>query len=434
MNAPRTAPSPNISSGDAGGQEGAWFPALDPVTRRAQYSPISDAGRSPCAPLPRPPLAALLVVSLFAACGDPAPGRRVSPLGTDAGDCLRAPCKTIGYAVRQARPGDTISVDSGTYHEAVHVTRRLVLIGHHATVDAAGQASPPNGFLIEGDSSAGTRVDGFTVQNAGLEGIYAHGTSNVTIANNTLLHNDTYGPDNPVCSKHQSDCGEAIHLQAVSGSVVSGNTIRQNFGGILLTDEDGPTHHNTISDNLLADNPKDCGITLASHWIDTTAAAAPEVAGVYRNTVTRNRVSGSGGAGIGIFASGPGGAAWGNVVEGNTSTKNLFAGLMIHAHTPAQNVDSNVFRNNTLSGNGTDVLNPADKMPAGISLFSAVVPIRGTVIVGNTITDEHYGVIALGLDSATDLRNNGYDKLLAEAMSVRPRTRPRPATSRSSGS
>lgn len=363
-----------------------------------------------------PPLTALVVATLAAACGTRTPGRRVSPTGEDAGDCLRRACATITYAVHQARPGDTVSVDSGTYHEGVLVTKRVTLLGHHATIDAAGQASPPNGVMISGDRAAGTRVAGFTIRNAGLEGIYVLGTSHVTIENNALLHNDAYGPGNPLCSKHQSDCGEAIHLQAVSGSTVRGNTIRDNFGGILLTDETGPTHHNTISDNLLAENPRDCGITLASHWIDTTAAAAvaPEVAGVYRNTVTGNRVSGSGGAGIGIFAAGPGGAAWENVVEGNTSTNNLFSGLMIHAHAPHQNVDGNIFRNNTLSGNGIDVENPADKAPAGISLYSAVVPIRGTVVTGNTISGEHYGVIARGLDSTTDLTRNAFDSSVAE--------------------
>ncbi len=363
--------------------------------------------------------AALLALPIATACAHRPPGRHVSPTGEDAGSCLRSPCATIAFAVHQAHPGDTISVDSGTYHEAVLITKRVTLLGHQATIDVAGQTSPPNGVMISGDSAAGTRVAGFTIQNAGLEGIYVLGTSNVTIEHNTLLHNDTYGPENPVCSKHQSDCGEAIHLQAVHGSTVRGNTIRNNYGGILLTDETGPTHDNTIDGNTLADNPKDCGITLASHWIDTTAAAAPGVAGIYHNTVTNNTVSGSGGAGIGIFAAGPGGAAWENVVEGNTSTKNLFAGLMIHAHAPHQNVDGNVFRNNTLADNGTDVLNPADKHPAGISLFSAVVPIRGTVITGNRVRNEHYGVIGQNVDSLSNFESNTIDGSVTVAKSIR---------------
>ena len=355
-----------------------------------------------------PSLALLFVLPIVAACTTREPGRHVSTSGKDTGDCLAAPCATIGYAVRQASPGDTISVDSGTYHESLMVTKRLALIGHHATIDAAGLASPPNGVQISGGGAAGTLVSGFTIENAGLEGIFALRTSKVVIENNTLFHNDAYGKSDSLCTKHQDDCGEAIHLQTVSGAVVRGNTVHNNLGGILLTDETGPTRDNLISDNTIGDNPSDCGITLASHWVDSSKVATAEVAGIYRNTVTRNTVSGSGGAGIGIFAAGPGGAAWGNIVDGNTVTKNGLAGLAIHSHAKFQNVDGNVFRNNTVSGNATDAMNPADHQPAGISIYSSVVPIRNTVVTGNTISDEKVGIISQNVDPLTDLGSNTF--------------------------
>ena len=347
---------------------------------------------------------------IAAECAGGSSLRRVATSGRDAGDCRGAPCRTIGFAVRASRPGDTVSVDSGTYHEAVTVTKRLALVGHQATIDAAGQASPPNGVLISGDSAAGTRVAGFTIRNAGLEGIFVVRTSRITIEYDTLLGNDAYGTDNPLCTKHQSDCGEAIHLQGVTRSVVRGTVVRGNLGGILLTDEDGPTSDDTISDNTVDDNAKDCGITLAGHWFDTTAQAAVKepVAGVYRNVVTRNTVRHNGGVGIGVFAAGPGAAAWGNVVTGNTVTQNAMPGLAVHSHTPAQNVDGNVFRDNVVAGNGPDFDNPADRLPAGISLFGAVVPIRGTVVGGNRISDEHYGVITAKADSIAGLRSNRF--------------------------
>lgn len=354
-----------------------------------------------------------------AACSKAPPGRQVSPSGRDEGDCLTAPCRTIGYAVRQANPGDTILVDSGTYREAVEVRKRLVLLGHQATIDAQGQSSPANGFFVSGDSAAGTHISGFTIRNAGLEGIFVLKTSRVTIENNVLEGNDAYGTENPLCSKHQSDCGEAIHLQSVRGAVVRGNSLRHNLGGILLTDEDGPVADDTISENIVADSPKDCGITLASHWIDTTAAATPEVGGVYRNVVLRNKVSGAGGVGIGIFAAGPGAAAWGNIVEGNDVRGSVLSGLAIHGHAPFQNLDGNVFRGNTLADNGTDVENPADKEPAGISIFSAVVPIRGTVVTGNRISNEHYGVVVLNAEPIETLAENTIDDTVAELALVK---------------
>ena len=37
------------------------------------------------------------------------------------------------------------------------------------------------------------------------------------------------------------DCGEGIHLMSVADSTVAGNYVTGNSGGILLTDEFGPT-------------------------------------------------------------------------------------------------------------------------------------------------------------------------------------------------
>src|SRR5437868_8931672 len=82
--------------------------------------------------------------------------RYVSPSGADVGSCTQsAPCRTINYAVGQANPGDAISVARGVYHESVKVTKRLSLVGHDATIDAAGQTVPPNAVEISGDGAAG---------------------------------------------------------------------------------------------------------------------------------------------------------------------------------------------------------------------------------------------------------------------------------------
>ena len=93
--------------------------------------------------------------------------RRVSPKGNDSGACVKKACKTIGYAVGQAHPGDTIEVDAGTYAESVLVTKRLSLEGHHATIDATGH---DNGVVISGADAAGTKLRGFTVENTGPRG------------------------------------------------------------------------------------------------------------------------------------------------------------------------------------------------------------------------------------------------------------------------
>ena len=140
---------------------------------------------------------ALIALVMTAAAGAAATTRYVSPTGTDAGDCTASPCGTITYAVGQANAGDTVSVASGTYAESVSVTKTLTLIGHDATIDAAGQTSPPNGVVISGAAAAGTVFSWFTVENAGLEGIFVLQTTNITIANNRVLNNDTMARSTP---------------------------------------------------------------------------------------------------------------------------------------------------------------------------------------------------------------------------------------------
>ena len=343
--------------------------------------------------------------------------RYVAPSGSDAGNCTSQPCQTIGYAVGQASAGDVVSVAKGTYHESVNVTKRLSLVGHDATIDASGLSSPPNAMVIAGDAASGTRVRGFTLTNAGLEGIFVNKTSHVTIEHNKVVNNDAYGPFHPLCAAQPDDCGEAIHLQTVTHSIVRDNLVQNNVGGILLTDEDGPTSGNLIAENRVLDNTKDCGITLASHHFDPTKAATPDVAGVYRNVVLHNVANGNGAAGIGVFAGPPGAAAWGNTVANNTTMSNGFAGIMIHSHTPAQYVDRNVIVNNVVAKNNIDDDNPFSDAPTGISIFSAVVPIPETVVAANRISDEHYGIVAVNAVKLSGLRSNKFAKSVAVPVS-----------------
>jgi parallel beta-helix repeat protein len=337
-----------------------------------------------------------------------AAARRVATTGNDTGNCTLTPCRTISYAVGQAASGDAVLVAAGTYTESVTVTKKLALLGSGATIDAAGQTSPPNGVVISGLGASGTLLRGFTIKNAGLEGVFAVKTSNVTVMDNTLLNNDAFGPFHPLCVAEPDDCGEAIHLQSVTNSTVIRNLVQDNVGGILLTDEDGPTSGNSIIENRVLDNIEDCGITLASHWFALGAPVARGVGGVYENKVVRNIASGNGAAGIGIFAGPPGAAAWGNSVVANVSTNNGIPGVAIHGHSPFQNLNDNVIVNNTLSGNGPDDDVPGDDQPTGISIFSAVVPIARTVVAANQISNEHFGIFTVNAVTLSGLPSNHF--------------------------
>ena len=138
------------------------------------------------------------------------------------------------------------------------------------------------------------------------------------------------------------DCGEGIHLMSVANSTVSKNYVTGNSGGILLTDEFGPTYGNSIDHNLVTNNAADCGITLPSHnglAVDpTTLAPAPSLAGVYNNTVSHNSIINNGlkgfGAGVVIAAPFPGTGSYNNVVSHNLIEGNGLSGVTLHSHAP----------------------------------------------------------------------------------------------------
>ncbi len=152
-----------------------------------------------------------------------------------------------------------------------------------------------------------------------------------------------------------------------------------------------------IAGNKVIDNVLDCGITLASHAPAAMTGSMTPL-GVYHNTVSGNVSSGNGtktgeGAGVGIFASAPGTADYGNVVINNQLTGNGIPGVAIHGHAPGQNLNNNVIVGNQISGNGPDAGDPG---PTGIHV-SSVVPVTGLVISDNTISGEKVSIaIAAG--------------------------------------
>jgi nitrous oxidase accessory protein NosD len=346
-----------------------------------------------------------LVAARTAVAADPAAGAfQVSPTGSDSAACtVAAPCKTIGHAVDMAGAGSIIDVAAGTYPEQVTITRDLFLRGHGATIDASGNI---NGIVVSGASASGSIVEGFTVENAIGEGILAMSTANLSIVNNTVVGNDkglntTVTPECAPSGNIPGDCGEALHLMGVASSNVTGNDVHDNVGGILLTDETGPTHGNFVSGNTIHDNAEDCGITLPSH--NPLATTDPSKAGVYDNVVLGNDSERNGGAGVGMFAPAPGMASYDNQVIGNTLRDNGEAGVAIHGHAPGQKMSGNVIVGNTISGNGVDP--DADSGgPVGIAILT-IDPTSGT-IASNRIDNEQFGIFVNGPFTADGIESN----------------------------
>jgi nitrous oxidase accessory protein NosD len=363
--------------------------------------------------------ASLLGAGLAAAAGDPTLYVSASA-GSDGNPCTQAaPCLTIGHAIAVAAAGSTIEVSAGTYHEQVFVTKRLVLEGQSAIIDASSLTAglPPlstagligYGILVAGPGASGSTVRGFTVENATGEGILAAMTSNVALLDNVVRHSDK-GFGTSVTTECQAqgaipgDCGEGLHLLSVTRSRVVGNQVTNNVGGILVTDEMGPSSGNLIAFNVSMDNKLDCGITLPSH--NANAVADPSKGGVYGNRIIGNLSEGNGGAGVGMFAPFPGTASYDNQVIGNTLLNNGEAGVAIHAHAPGQNVSGNVIIGNRISGNGIDP-DSGSGQTVGIALFSAVVPVN-VVVAANRISNEYYGIYRAGTINATGLASNHF--------------------------
>lgn len=334
--------------------------------------------------------------------------------GADKGDCTANPCLTINYAVSQSSPGDQINVKGGTYTEMVTVSKAVSIFGSNgATVDASGK---DNGFLIQGDAAAGTIVQGFTVKNATQEGILAKMTSNVRILNNTVTNNDL-GANKPGATGEcatsgnvPGDCGEGIHLWSVMNSLVDGNTVTTNQGGILLTDEDGPTARNMISKNNVTNNTPDCGVTLASHILNIGSPVAASKGGVYANQIINNTITGNGEGGVGIFAAPPGAADYANVVSGNTITGNGYPGVTLHSHAPFQNLNDNVITDNVITGGLDEDSGVMDLV--GVMVFadvsSGAKPISSISINNNSISKAKYGVYFSGTTQVFDVSSNQF--------------------------
>jgi hypothetical protein len=364
--------------------------------------------------------------------------------GYARGPCSSARYTTITAAVTAAAPGSHIVVCPGTYHEGVLIEKPLVLTGFRAVIDAS--SSPfGNGVQIAGPGGSGSTVTGFKIEGAKFEGILVgtapvattatdgtpttSGTpvSHVTITGNALVGNGTgFGTDAGECfstPEAPGDCGETIHLVSVTNSLVAGNYVANNVGGILLTDEFGPTSHDVVAHNQTIGNTHDCGITLAGH---SSAAVSPVTglptgaAGVFGNLITGNVADDNGvagqGAGILLGGGAPFAGVYGNVISGNVASGNGLPGVTIHQHL-AGDLNGNVIEGNVLSNDNLDGdfdfaaaaatettgILVASGAPPGAVLPPELLPkpITGTTIRGNRLYAVKVGIWTLGVDKAS---------------------------------
>jgi hypothetical protein len=363
--------------------------------------------------------------------------RYVSPSGTAGAadrNCKSAAYSTVQSAVTGAPSGSSVVVCRGTYTEDVIISSSLTLKGRHGAVihgsstangncEQLGPKGPGMAPCLAGITikSSHVKIEGLTVTGATGEGILATGSlaggsiSQVTIEHNRVVGNNIGGIPPSTTSPYPQcvevgqvpgDCGEGIHLMGVAFSTVSHNFVSGNEGGVLLTDEFGPTHGNVVSHNTITKNAFDCGVTAPGHnpnALDSSGTPQPSKAGVYDNVIEHNKITDNGlkgeGAGV-LFANATAGtASYDNLVEYNYIAGNELSGVTMHAHTLApgtfEDLSGNRIVHNTIGTNnvGGDPLDntASDKSTTGILVFSGTVPVTVT-IAHNRISDNQYGV------------------------------------------
>jgi len=328
------------------------------------------------------------------------------------------PYRTIGHALDRAKEGAVVVVLPGTYKESLSITRKVTLMSDpgraygvtRTVIDAAGL---DEGIRIKGDGAAGTIIEGLTIQHANNQGIFAEDTSDIIIRGNHVNNNAQAPTSDRIETK-------AILLVGVSSSYVLDNTVTQNKGGGIAVTDNGPINpgalvpgtprpamYNIISGNRVNDNEESCGIVVA---------AFNPGQGVIGNLVTGNTVSRNP-AGIIVAANPPGTSAVDNVVSGNTITDNFLPGVIIHSNAPGQRVQGTIVSGNTVRGNGADQeVGLAD--PAGIIVVGAVAKVQDTLVVGNRVSGEKYGVWVSGAEG-TVVQGNGFDPSVGAPLFIR---------------
>ncbi|MGD0376097.1 MAG: right-handed parallel beta-helix repeat-containing protein [Streptosporangiaceae bacterium] len=371
----------------------------------------------------------------------------VSPQGRASNadrSCRSAAFRTIRSAIDAAPSWGTVVVCRGVYHEQVVIGKPLSLEGRQAIIDETN-VKPALTVTVPGVGpltifagvvilSSHAKVSGFTVRDALGEGILAAGVtgtiSDISIEHNAVVHNDLGGGVPPVSTYFEcaaegqapGDCGEGVHFLSVAYSTIRGNLIKGNSGGVLLTDETGPTDHNVVADNVVTRNATDCGITVPGHnpaALDAAGNPQPSVAGVYDNVIAHNVVTFNGlkgdGAGV-LFANASAGtASYDNLVVGNYIAGNGLSGVTMHAHTigpgkfedlSGNKIIGNVIGKNNIDGDTLDSpASPEDLQTTGVLVFSGGTPVSVT-IARNLIFRDAIGIWLSKPVTAHGLRSN----------------------------
>jgi nitrous oxidase accessory protein len=182
-------------------------------------------------------------------------------LATGGPGAVAAPPDSLQGRIDRASPGDTITVEGGTFNERITIDKPLILEGQdNAVIDGGGDGDvvtitaddvTVSRFVIRNSGRAVSQepaavkikdANNTTIQYNTVEqshfGIHATGSHEATITYNTI----DVGAGVP-----QERRGHAIYLWEVESSVIGGNTINNSADGIHLEF----SHDNGIGQNTV---------------------------------------------------------------------------------------------------------------------------------------------------------------------------------------
>ena len=360
------------------------------------------------------------VVALPTSAQQAPPTIFVSTSGSDTTGTgsITSPYATISHAISSAPSGAVVVVEPGIYDEMVNITRTVTLESmssnpSNTIINATGKVY---GIYVLGANSNGTVVEGFTVELANNHGILVQDSSGVTIEHNDVVNNGVHPvncpspPATPTGPCIQEN--KAIELVGTSYSTVVDNQVINNMadGGIGIAD-DGPINPgglspgipnaaigNVVSGNTVIGNLVGCGIVVAAYNPGE---------GVINNIVTNNYVINGLPGGIVVAADVPHTSAINNTVAFNTVLNNKIPGIIVHSNTPGDVVSGTVIEGNTISGNGG-----FGPKTTGITLIgqlnSTATVVKNTLIFGNVIRNEFFGILALNSTATAINSDNSF--------------------------
>jgi len=294
------------------------------------------------------------------------------------------PEQSIQAVIDSARPGDTIIIHEGEYHQSVVIDKSISLIGDKAILNGTPPADPGTTLTFDAividEGVSGVTIKGFEIMDYSYYGIQAwnNGTSNIEIINNIIhdISRSAINVGNEGTGFHENwfihnntiyKNGIGIYVAQGKNVTISDNIANEFFwSGIWVGIEPGSTlnSENIKVINNRVTNADEAGIyvispseeaelkdiTITGNTVSDCYGDGIVVLKLFeecRNSrdvfISDNRVDNNGGAGILLE-----GVSYGEVLE-NEATNNFHDGIVVFDSNHII-VKRNLVTNNTLDG------------------------------------------------------------------------------------